>query len=233
MGGYFLCLKRADGVKSMYGNQSRRAINGGNSMTKKLKLNLQHFAEQGGNPDDDPETNNQSGENSKGNDDQQGEKTFTQEEVNEIIEKRIAREQKKADEKAKEAEKLAKMNKDQKAEYEREQMQKELDAYKAKEARNEMKKHASDVFKNNEITPNDELLEIVTADTADQTQANVQAFNEVLNNMVKEQVQAKLYQGTPKNYSNASGGVTRESIEQIKDDSARQQAIAQNMHLFK
>lgn len=207
-------------------------------MTEKLRLNLQHFAEQSGeaaNNNDEQAGNdgNQQGAGTQQQDEGSDEKTFTQEEVNQIIEKRIAREQKKADEKAKEAEKLAKMNKDQKAEYEREQLQKELDAYKAKEARNEMKKHASDVFKNNEITPNDELLEIVTADTADQTQANVQAFRDVLNNMVKEQVQAKLYQGTPKNYSNGSGGVTRESIEQIKDDSARQRAIAQNMHLFR
>lgn len=207
-------------------------------MTEKLRLNLQHFAEQSGeaaNNNDEQAGNdgNQQGAGTQQQDEGSDEKTFTQEEVNQIIEKRIAREQKKADEKAKEAEKLAKMNKDQKAEYEREQLQKELDAYKAKEARNEMKKHASDVFKNNEITPNDELLEVVTADTAEQTQANVQAFKDVLNNMVKEQVQAKLYQGTPKNYSNGSGGVTRESIEQIKDDSARQQAIAQNMHLFR
>lgn len=210
-------------------------------MTEKLRLNLQHFAEQGdgsegsdGQQGGNPEGNDgQQGEGNDGNDGQQGGKTFTQEEVDQILKDRLAREKKNKEDAVKEAEKLAKMNKDQKAEYEREQMQKELDAYKAKEARNEMKKHASDVFKNNEITPNDELLEIVTADTADQTQANVQAFKDVLNNMVKEQVQAKLYQGTPKNYSNGSGGVTRESIEQIKDDSARQQAIAQNMHLFK
>lgn len=210
-------------------------------MTEKLRLNLQHFAEQGdgsegsdGQQGGNPEGNDgQQGEGNDGNDGQQGGKTFTQEEVDQILKDRLAREKKNKEDAVKEAEKLAKMNKDQKAEYEREQMQKELDAYKAKEARNEMKKHASDVFKNNEITPNDDLLEIVTADTADQTQANVQAFRDVLNNMVKEQVQAKLYQGTPKNYSNGSGGVTRESIEQIKDDSARQQAIAQNMHLFK
>lgn len=199
-------------------------------MTEKLRLNLQHFAEQG---DGSEGKGDQQGGNPEGKDDQQGEKTFTQEEVDQILKDRLAREKKSKEDAVKEAEKLAKMNKDQKAEYEREQMQKELDAYKAKEARNEMKKHAGDVFKQNEITPNDELLEIVTADTADQTQANVHAFNEVLNSMVKEQVQAKLYQGTPKNYSNGSGGVTRESIEQIKDDSARQQAIAQNMHLFK
>lgn len=207
-------------------------------MTEKLRLNLQHFAE-GGNQDPDDKDDQQGGNpddkggNPDDKDDQQGGKTFSQEEVDQILKERLAREKKNKEDAVKEAEKLAKMNKDQKAEYEREQMQKELDAYKAKEARNEMKKHASDVFKNNEITPNDELLELVTADTADQTQANVQAFNDVLNNMVKEQVQAKLYQGTPKNYSNGSGGVTRESIEQIKDDSARQQAIAQNMHLFK
>ena len=175
-------------------------------------------------PKDDPEPN----DTGKG----EGEKTFTQEDVDQIIKDRVAREKKSKEDAVKEAEKLAKMNKDQKAEYEREQMQKELDLYKAKEARNEMKKHAGDVFKQNEITPNDELLELVTADTADQTQANVQAFNDVLNNMVKEQVQAKLYQGTPKNYSNGSGGVTRESIMNIADDSQRQQAIAQNRHLF-
>lgn len=202
-------------------------------MPEKLRLRLQHFAEDGtqdpepnNNPEpkDDPEPNN----TGKG----EGEKTFTQEDVDQIIKDRVAREKKSKEDAVKEAEKLAKMNKDQKAEYEREQMQKELDSYKAKEARNEMKKHAGDVFKQNEITPNDELLELVTADTADQTQANVQAFNDVLNNMVKEQVQAKLYQGTPKNYSNGSGGVTRESIMNIKDDSQRQQAIAQNRHLF-
>lgn len=194
-------------------------------MPEKLRLRLQHFAE---NPEGDNENPEGDNENPEGD----NEKTFTQADVGQIIKDRVAREKKSKEDAVKEAEKLAKMNKDQKAEYEREQMQKELDSYKAKEARNEMKKHAGDVFKQNEITPNDELLELVTADTADQTQANVQAFNDVLNNMVKEQVQAKLYQGTPKNYSNGSGGVTRESIMNIADDSQRQQAIAQNRHLF-
>ncbi|MFP5162955.1 DUF4355 domain-containing protein [Staphylococcus sp. Mo2-7] len=194
-------------------------------MPEKLRLRLQHFAE---NPEGDNENPEGDNENPEGD----NEKTFTQADVDQIIKDRVAREKKSKEDAVKEAEKLAKMNKDQKAEYEREQMQKELDSYKAKEARNEMKKHADDVFKQNEITPNDELLELVTADTADQTQANVQAFNDVLNNMVKEQVQAKLYQGTPKNYSNGSGGVTRESIMNIADDSQRQQAIAQNRHLF-
>ncbi|MFQ3903750.1 DUF4355 domain-containing protein [Staphylococcus sp. 50Mo3-1] len=200
-------------------------------MSKKLRLNLQHFAEQGDNPEGEPGTDGQTDENLEGKDDQQGEKTFTQEEVDQILKDRVAREKRKADEKAKEAEKLAKMNKDQKAEYEREQMQKELDAYKAKEARNEMKQTAKDMLKEKDIGADDELLEIVTADTADQTSENVKAFTDVLNRMVKEQVQAKLTQGTPKSFQ-ATGSLSREDIMNIQDDSQRQRAIAQNRHLF-
>ncbi|MFZ7648296.1 DUF4355 domain-containing protein [Staphylococcus saprophyticus] len=200
-------------------------------MTEKLRLNLQHFAEQGDNPEGEPDADSKTDENPEGKDDQQGEKTFTQEEVDQILKDRVAREKKKADEKAKEAEKLAKMNKDQKAEYEREQMQKELDAYKAKEARNEMKQTAKDMLKEKDIGADDDLLEIVTADTADQTSENVKAFTDVLNKMVKEQVQAKLTQGTPKSFQ-ATGSMSREDIMGIKDDSQRQRAIAQNRHLF-
>ena len=58
-------------------------------------------------------------------------KVFTQEEVDEIIEKRLAREKKNADKKVKdaveEAKRYAKMTKDQKTEYENEKLQKELD----------------------------------------------------------------------------------------------------------
>ncbi|WP_435373869.1 DUF4355 domain-containing protein [Staphylococcus nepalensis] len=200
-------------------------------MTEKLRLNLQHFAEQGDNPEGEPDADSKTDENPEGKDDQQGEKTFTQEEVDQILKDRVAREKKKADEKAKEAEKLAKMNKDQKAEYEREQMQKELDAYKAKEARNEMKQTAKDMLKEKDIGADDDLLEIVTADTADQTSENVKAFTDVLNRMVKEQVQAKLTQGTPKSFQ-ATGSLSREDIMNIQDDSQRQRAIAQNRHLF-
>lgn len=200
-------------------------------MTEKLRLNLQHFAEQGDNPEGEPDADSKTDENPEGKDDQQGEKTFTQEEVDQILKERVAREKRKADEKAKEAEKLAKMNKDQKAEYEREQMQKELDAYKAKEARNEMKQTAKDMLKEKDIGADDDLLEIVTADTADQTSENVKAFTDVLNKMVKEQVQAKLTQGTPKSFQ-ATGSMSREDIMGIKDDSQRQRAIAQNRHLF-
>ena len=69
------------------------------------------------------------------------EKTFTQEEVNKLISERLARQQKQFDAKQEEAAKLAKMNAEQKAQYEAEKREKELlqreQAVKEKELRYE------------------------------------------------------------------------------------------------
>ena len=208
-------------------------------MTEKLKLNLKHFADQTDinqqqqqqQQQTDGSEGQQQGDNQQQQDgDSKGdsEKTFTQEEVDQILKDRLAREKKSKEDAVKEAEKLAKMSKDQKAEYERKQLQEELNAYKAKEARNEMKQTAKGMLKEKDISADDELL---TAETADQTSENVKAFTDVLNKMVKEQVQAKLTQSTPKNYQ-AQGTMTREQIMSISDDSQRQLAIANNRHLF-
>jgi len=210
-------------------------------MTEKLKLNLQHFADdqtdinqQQQQQQTDGSEGQQQGDNQQqqdGDSKGDGEKTFTQEEVDQILKDRLAREKKSKEDAVKEAEKLAKMSKDQKAEYEHKQLQEELNAYKAKEARNEMKQTAKGMLKEKDISADDELLEMVTAETADQTSENVKAFTDVLNKMVKEQVQAKLTQSTPKNYQ-AQGTMTREQIMSISDDSQRQLAIANNRHLF-
>ncbi|WP_146763992.1 capsid assembly scaffolding protein Gp46 family protein, partial [Staphylococcus aureus] len=74
---------------------------------------------------------------------QQNEKTFSQEEVSQLIKERIAREHKKSDERIKdavqEAEKLAKMNRDQKNQYELEKLIKENEELKAEKALSQMK----------------------------------------------------------------------------------------------
>ena len=74
---------------------------------------------------------------------QQKEKTFSQEEVSQMIKDRLAREKRKSDERMKdaiqEAEKLAKMNKDQKNQYELEKLLKENEELKAEKALSQMK----------------------------------------------------------------------------------------------
>ncbi|HEC2155320.1 DUF4355 domain-containing protein [Staphylococcus delphini] len=165
------------------------------------------------------------------------EKTFTQAELDDIVEKRVAREKKKAEQKAKdaaaEAEKLAKMNREQKADYEREKLEKELERYRKREARLNMKNEAKKLFKESNVDSSDELLELVTADTFDQTQENVEAFTTILNDMVETAVKDRLYSGSPKSFTNGGSAVTRESIEAIEDPAARQRAIAENLHLFR
>ena len=104
----------------------------------KLKFNLQFFADQSDDPDE-PGGDGKKGNPDKKEYDEGTEITFTpeqQKKVDEILERRVAHEKKKADEyakekaeeAAKEAAKLAKMNKDQKDEYERKQLEKRAGA---------------------------------------------------------------------------------------------------------
>ncbi|HHA6947247.1 TPA: DUF4355 domain-containing protein [Staphylococcus aureus] len=202
----------------------------------KLKFNLQFFADQ----PDDPEEPGEDG--IKGNLDKKEngegtEITFTpeqQKKVDEILERRVAHEKKKADEyakeKAEEAAKLAKMNKDQKAEYEREKLEVELKQLRAEKALNEMRSEARVMFKDKDIDVSDELLDIVVSDSAETTKNNVDNLTKILDEMVQKKVQETLRQNSPKSFSKS--GLSRDEILAIKDDGERQNAIAQNMHLF-
>ena len=198
----------------------------------KLKFNLQFFAEE----DETKEEGNDDGaDNNEGNED--AEITFTpeqQKKVDEIIERRVAQEKKKADEyakeKADEAARLAKMNKDQKAEYEREKLKKEVQQLREEKAMNEMRSEARTMFRNNNIDASDELLNLVVTTEAETTKTNVDALSTILDEMVQSKVKAALRGNAPKNITHST--MTREQILSIKDDVQRQQAIAANRNLF-
>ncbi|OXL89048.1 DUF4355 domain-containing protein [Staphylococcus aureus] len=202
----------------------------------KLKFNLQFFADQPDDPDE-PGGDGKKGNPDKEENDEGTEITFTpeqQKKVDEILERRVAHEKKKADEyakeKAEEAAKLAKMNKDQKAEYEREKLEAELKQLRAEKALNEMRSEARVMFKDKDIDVSDELLDIVVSDSAETTKNNVDNLTKILDEMVQKKVQETLRQNSPKSFSKS--GLSRDEILAIKDDSERQNAIAQNMHLF-
>ena len=195
-------------------------------MTEEIKSNVTEETEvKEQTQENQDETSNDKTKQSKDTD-----KTFTQEEVNQMIKDRVAREQKKAEEKAEEAAKLAKMNKDQKAEYEREKMEKELQQLRAEKATNEMRSEARAMLKEKNIDTSDELLNFVVKEDANGTKESVDAFVDLLNGMVKTQVKEALRQESPKAFT--TSGLTKEDILNIKDDSKRQIAIAQNRQLF-
>lgn len=198
----------------------------------KLKLNLQFFAEgpddrtnpddkQGGTDQDDPKKDVKKDGDDKKND------YVTVEE----LQRRLKQKDKEKENAVKEAEKLAKMNKDQKNEYEMEKLRKENEELRQREAMNSMRNEARSMFSEKNITATDELLDIVVTTEAESTQKNIDALTNVINNIVKEQVKESLRNGAPKNVK--SGGMTREDIMNIKDSDERQMAIAQNRHLFK
>ncbi|HDF2252011.1 TPA: DUF4355 domain-containing protein [Staphylococcus aureus] len=170
----------------------------------KLKFNLQFFADQPDDPDE-PGGDGKKGNSDKKEYDEGTEITFTpeqQKKVDEILERRVAHEKKKADEyakekaeeAAKEAAKLAKMNKDQKDEYERKQMEKELEQLRSEKQLNEMRSEARKMLSEAEVDSSDEVVNLVVTDTAEQTKLNVEAFSNAVKKAVNEAVKVNARQ---------------------------------------
>ena len=198
----------------------------------KLKLNLQFFTEgpddktnpddkQGGNDQDDPKKDYEKDGDDKKND------YVTVEE----LQRRLKQKDKEKENAVKEAEKLAKMNKDQKNEYEMEKLRKENEELRQREAMNSMRNEARSMFGEKNITARDDLLDIVVTTEAESTQKNIDTITEIVNDIAQERLRELLRTGSPKNIK--SGGMTREDIMNIKDSDERQMAIYQNRHLFK
>ena len=97
---------------------------------------------------------------------QQNEKTFSQEEVSQMIKDRLAREKRKSDERIKdaiqEAEKLAKMNKDQKSQYEIEKLMKENEALKAEKPLSQMRNETRSMLSESGLEKfDDQIVDII------------------------------------------------------------------------
>ena len=80
------------------------------------------------------------------------------------------------DDKLTEAEKLARMSKEQKAEYKANKLQAELDEMKRKEAVAELTKTARKLLSDENINVPDELLTYIVGKDADDTKTSVEAF---------------------------------------------------------
>src|SRR5699024_2304830 len=113
------------------------------------------------------------------------EETFTKTELEEIVKQRVAREKKAAEKAVQEAEKLAKMNQEEKERYEFEKLKQELDEYKRKDTFYSLSKEAGKMLSEHGIQANDELLQFVTKSTAEDTQKAVGAFVDVFNKAVE------------------------------------------------
>lgn len=129
-----------------------------------------------------------------------------------------------------EAEKLARMTKEQKAEYRAQQMEKEIAALKREKTMAEMAKIARKMLADEDINLPDDLLAHLISEDAEKTKAAVEGFCELFKDAVQEQVKNALKGGSPK--KGDENTVTKEQILDIKDPIERQRLIAENIKLF-
>ena len=161
------------------------------------------------------------------------EKKYTDADVDKMIDKKFAEWQKKQQKAVDEAKKLAEMNATEKAEYERDQLKKELDALKKTASLAEMTKTARKMLSDNDINVSDELLAVMVTTDAEETKAAVDGFTKLFKDAVESAVKEKLKGEPPKKGSGGGAeAMTKEQIMAIKDPELRQQKMLENRKLF-
>lgn len=163
----------------------------------------------------------------------QDEPKYTDKDVDEILDKKFAQWQKKQQREVDEAKKLAEMNAQQKAEYERDKLQKELDEYKRQASLAEMNKTARKMLSDNGITIPDELLSMMVTTDAEETKNAIDGFSKVFTEAVESAVKERLKGEPPRKGSGGAAAMTKEQIMAIKDPELRQRKMLENRELFK
>lgn len=161
----------------------------------------------------------------------ENEKKYSDADVNTLIDKKFSEWQQKQQKAVDEAAKLAKMDAQQKAEYDRDQLQKQLDELTQKEMISEMTKTARGILAGQELNVSDELLAVLVTPDAEKTKAAIDSIATLLKSEIEKGVKDKLRGGTPKAGVKTSG-MSKEQIIEIKDPIERQKAILQNKELF-
>lgn len=177
-----------------------------------MPMNLQFFAEdtgadgsqenqQNGESQSENDTNTQDSENDQDSSNESSDQhTYTDEQVNEIVKKRLARAEKEKQAAVDEAAKLAKMNADQKKDYELQKAQKERDDLKSQLASYQMGKQARSMFEDAKLSVTEDDLKHVVTPEAESTETNVKWLI-AHDQAVAEGVRQELLKGsTPKDH---------------------------------
>lgn len=210
------------------------------------KINLQLHSDDGDNQGDQQNQANQSqgkadnggesGTDSKsksddgnGKDDKSKPK-YTEEDLNRLIDEKLKSFEEKQKGKSDEAARLAQMNAQERAEYERDKLQKQVDELLKEKSMGEMQSTAREMLSAESINAPDEIVKLLVTDDAEGTKKTVNAFVSLFKSSVKNAVADALKGKSPK--VGTDGTITKEDIMKIKDTKARQKAIKDNIELF-
>lgn len=163
-------------------------------------------------------------------------KTFTQAEVDDIVQKRLSKAEKsfekKIQERIDEAEKLRKMNAEEKAKYEAEKQADYIAELEAKINRSGLEKEASKMLSEAGIVATDEILEFVVKDSAENTQETVNNFTALVNDLADKKVSEMLKGKTPKKVEQSTeGAITQERFDRMGYKS-RNELLRSNPELY-
>ena len=165
------------------------------------------------------------------------EKTFTQSQLDKIIQKEKAKAKRSAEKeyqaKMDEAEKLRKMNEVQKAEYEQEKQRAYIAKLEAKINRSGLEREASKMLSEGGIVADDKILGLIVKDTAERTQEAVESFVALVNELADKKVGEKLKGKTPKKMEDTTAGeITKEQFNKMGYQS-RNELLQNNPELYR
>lgn len=156
---------------------------------------------------------------------------YTDDDVDKILNRKFAEWEKKQQQKVDEAKRLAEMNAQQKAEYERDQLEKKVQELMKKDVLAEMSKSARAMLQEKDINVSDKLLGMLISEDADTTKGSVESFITLFQEAVSKAVKEALKGEVPK--AGGASGMTKEQIMSVTNRAERQRLIKENMHLFK
>ena len=160
------------------------------------------------------------------------EKTFTKDEVEQMISDRIKREREKAEADKAEAKRLAKMNADQKKDYEIDKQTKRAEEAEQKLARYEMQGQARKMFEESGVNVNDDDLSLVVTSEAETTQDNVNKLI-AFAKRIREDVKNEMLTGkTPKTNGNVAKNITQSQFD-LMSSKQKTELYQENPDLFK
>lgn len=155
---------------------------------------------------------------------------YTDEDVDKIVSKKIAKERERAKAEADEAARLAKMTEQERTAAELKKALDEVEALRAEKAQNEMRATARKMLSDANISVSDGLLNVLVTKDADSTKQAVDDFAAIFKAEVDKAVKAKLGGEPPK--VGGTKSLTKEDILAVENREERQKLIAEHLELF-
>ena len=181
----------------------------------KLRMNVQLLANEGGDePTENPVDNEQGQQDAPSTEPTQPqEKTFTQDEVNALIEKRLARAMAKMESDRKEAEELAKLSE---AERQKKLFEKQVAEFEATKKAFEAEKMLNETMTQlSQRGLSTSFAELLRADDAESTLENINNFEAEFNRAVEARVAERLKGTTPRTSTSQNAEITKEQFKKM------------------